>query len=221
MSVINLEKIDKGQRIDLTKKHDGLKKLQLGMGWAKKGMGTIDLDASIVLVKADGKVKETVSYQKFNSSCRGVKHHGDDLDGGGRADAPNEKIDVIFDSVAADVDKCVIIMNTFSSGFKFKDLKNAWIRLSNADSKKDLYQFTLSDDKSVADNKALFFGEVYRHNGEWKFNALGIATNHNNIAEMERAIASKDYSSGSTPSQDSSSSNSGGGIMGRLRGLMN
>ena len=41
----------------------------------------------------------------------------------------------------------------------------------NADTNVEIARFDLSEDASV--ETAMIFGEVYRHNGEWKFKAIG------------------------------------------------
>ena len=53
----------------------------------------------------------------------------------------------------------------------FGQVRNAFIRCVDAASGKEIARFDLSEDASV--ETAMIFGEVYRHNGEWKFRAVG------------------------------------------------
>lgn len=185
MAKINLQK---GERIDLTKNDSSLKKLVVEMGWSASGFGSsIDLDTSVFMVEKDV-IKDIVSFSNLNSKDRSIHHHGDDLTGGGRADNPNEIIDVVLDKVSPNIDKLVFIMNIFSCKSRnqtFGNLKNAWIRLRNADTNEVYAQFTLSGDSEINDKTALYIGEVYRNNSDWKFNSTGLATYDESIGSMK------------------------------------
>jgi stress response protein SCP2 len=53
-------------------------------------------------------------------------------------------------------------------------IENAFIRIvDTSNGNKELCKFSLSNDVSYQDKTAMVFGELYRHNGEWKFNAIG------------------------------------------------
>ncbi|GJM70574.1 hypothetical protein HMSSN036_27900 [Paenibacillus macerans] len=53
----------------------------------------------------------------------------------------------------------------------FRDDQSAFIRVVNPVNNQELIRFNLTD--SYAGMTALLVGEIYRHDGEWKFNALG------------------------------------------------
>ena len=53
----------------------------------------------------------------------------------------------------------------------FGQVSNAFIRIVNASSNEEVARYDLSEDYSI--ETALIFGELYRHNGEWKFKAIG------------------------------------------------
>ena len=50
-------------------------------------------------------------------------------------------------------------------------LRGAFMRIVNRDNDAEIARFDLSEDYST--ETAMVFGEVYRHNGEWKFKAVG------------------------------------------------
>ena len=50
-------------------------------------------------------------------------------------------------------------------------IRNAFIRLVDASNNKEILKYDLTE--NYAGMTAMIFGEVYRHNGEWKFNAIG------------------------------------------------
>jgi tellurium resistance protein TerD len=53
----------------------------------------------------------------------------------------------------------------------FGQVQNAYIRLVNEDTGREVVRYDLSED--AGSERALNFAEVYRHNGEWKFRAVG------------------------------------------------
>lgn len=184
--------LSKGQRVSLSK--DGLNKIMVGLGWdAVEGRRSfwgvtkeadIDCDAFAFLLRG-GKVskKDIVSYKNLRHSSKSVIHMGDNLTGEG--DGDDEQIYIELSKVPADVDKIVIGVNIFCARQRkqhFGKIKNAFIRLVNNDSGQEMYRYDLSGDY---DHKtAVIFGEVYRHNGEWKFTPIGEGTTDNSIEEV-------------------------------------
>ena len=53
----------------------------------------------------------------------------------------------------------------------FGQVSNAFIRIVNAASNEELIRYDLGEDFSI--ETAVVIAELYRHNGEWKFNAIG------------------------------------------------
>jgi tellurium resistance protein TerD len=53
----------------------------------------------------------------------------------------------------------------------FGMVSNAYIRIVDADTNTEIARYDLSEDYSV--ETALIFGELYLHNNEWKFKAVG------------------------------------------------
>lgn len=64
----------------------------------------------------------------------------------------------------------------------FGMIKNAFIRLVDADKGVELCRYNLSE--NYEGKTAMIFGEIYLYNGEWKFNAIGEPTNDNSISEL-------------------------------------
>jgi stress response protein SCP2 len=215
MAVINLTK---GQKINLSKDHASLKKLEVGMGWQESKGSSIDLDTSVIMF-AGNTVKEVVSFSNLNSRDGSIHHHGDDLTGGGSANKPNEIIDVTLAKVSSDIDKLGFILNIYgcaSSKQTFGNLKNSWVALYDADTKVELARFKLDTDDQLSDKTAMIIGEVYRHNGEWKFNSLGQATYDKSIADVKNNWGSPV----SERPRTAQSTGGGTGFLGRLRGLI-
>lgn len=108
---------------------------------------------------------------------------GDNLTGAGEGD--DEQIIVELARVPAEYDRIVIVVNIYQAVQRkqhFGMIKNAFIRLVDARNNMELCRYNLTEDYSGM--TAMVFGEVYRHNGEWKFNAIGQGTNDNSVGEL-------------------------------------
>ena len=61
-------------------------------------------------------------------------------------------------------------------------IQNAFIRLVDARNNNEMCKYNLSENYNGM--TAMIFGEIYRHNGEWKFNAMGQATTDASLGEL-------------------------------------
>ena len=167
----------KGGNVSLSKEAPGLESVVVGLGWDVRATdGTdFDLDASCFLLNAEGKVRSDADFIFYNnktSACGAVRHQGDNLTGEG--DGDDEKISVSLTALPADVAKlsfAVTIHEAEQRHQNFGMVSNAFIRVVNEKDGKELARFDLSEDAST--NTSLIFGELYRHNNEWKFRAVG------------------------------------------------
>ncbi len=127
------------------------------------------------LVKEDGKVRADNDFIFFNNlkSVDGsVEHTGDNRTGEG--DGDDETIKVDLTKVPADVNKiifCAVIYDGQARNQNFGQVSNAYIRIVNAQGGSEVARYDLSEDGST--ETAMIFGELYKHNGEWKFRAVG------------------------------------------------
>ena len=167
----------KGGNVSLSKEAPGLESVVVGLGWDVRATdGTdFDLDASCFLLNVEGKVRSDADFIFYNnktSACGAVRHQGDNLTGEG--DGDDEKISVSLTALPADVAKlsfAVTIHEADQRHQNFGMVSNAFIRVVNEKDGKELARFDLSEDAST--NTSLIFGELYRHNNEWKFRAVG------------------------------------------------
>jgi stress response protein SCP2 len=194
--------LQKGQKVDLTKGNAGLKKVMLGLGWdeaapeaqSKGFLGGlvggnkrkhIDCDASALMLSGEklAGTDDIVYFGNLNHSSGAVRHQGDNLTGEGEGD--DEQIIVDLKDIPAKYDKIVFVVNIYKAaerGQHFGMIRNAFIRVVNADNGQELYKYNLSE--SCDGMTAMIFGEVYRHNGEWKFSAIGQGTQDKGISEL-------------------------------------
>ncbi|MBE8954848.1 MAG: TerD family protein [Quinella sp. 2Q5] len=170
--------LQKGQKVDLTKGNPSLKHLLIGLGWDVNkydGGFDFDLDAAAFLLGANGKVnsdEDFVFYNNLKHKSGSVEHMGDNLTGEGEGD--DEQIKVDLSKVPADVDKIdftVTIYDAEARKQKFGQVSNAYIRVVDEDTGKEIIRYDLGEDFSI--ETAVVVGEIYRNRGEWKFNAIG------------------------------------------------
>ena len=169
--------LQKGGNVSLSKEAPGLTKMLIGVGWDVRATAgeNFDLDGSAFLLNASGKVRSDADFIFYNqpkSDNGAVAHQGDNRTGAGEGD--DEVIEVNLSAVPADVDKIAITVTIHDADARkqnFGQVSSAFIRCVNADSNVEIARFDLSEDASV--ETAMIFGEIYRHNGEWKFKAIG------------------------------------------------
>ncbi len=199
----------KGQKVELRKTDGGdLKRVMIGLGWdaierdtaEKKGFFSalfgsndapdIDCDASAMLC-VGGKVvdlDDVVYFGNLIHSSDAVRHMGDNLTGDGEGD--DEEIFVDLVSLPAEYDKIIFTVNIYKARERkqhFGMIKNAFIRICDAENNQELLRYNLSE--NYDNMTALVFGEVYKYNDTWKFSAIGQATQDNSISELVRKFA--------------------------------
>ena len=169
--------LQKGGNVSLSKEAPSMSKMLIGLGWDVRATdgAAFDLDASAFLLKADGKVRsdnDFIFYNNLKSSDGSVEHTGDNRTGEG--DGDDEAMIVDFSKVPADVDKiavCVTIHDAEARNQNFGMVSSAFIRCVDNANNTEIARFDLSEDASI--ETAMIFGEIYRHNNEWKFKAIG------------------------------------------------
>ncbi|MGG0716837.1 TerD family protein [Robertmurraya massiliosenegalensis] len=175
MSSINLSK---GQRIDLTKTNPGLTRVIVGLGWDTNrydGGQDFDLDASAFLTDENGRATQDLDFIFYNNLVHpsgSVEHTGDNRTGEG--DGDDEQIKIDFSKVPVNVSRIAITVTIHDAEQRsqnFGQVSNAFVRVVNADSNEEVLRYDLGEDFSV--ETAVVICELYKHNGDWKFNAVG------------------------------------------------
>lgn len=170
--------LSKGQKVDLTKSNPGLTKLIVGLGWdinKYDGGFDFDLDTAAFLLADTGKVSSDADFVFYNNkehSSGSVIHSGDNLTGDGEGDDETLKVDLskVPENVSK-IDFTVTINDADTRNQNFGQVSNAYIRVVNEATGEELIRYDLGEDYSV--ETAVIVGELYRNNGEWKFNAIG------------------------------------------------
>ena len=169
--------LSKGGNVSLSKEAPGITKVLIGLGWDARATdgGEFDLDASIFMVAASGKVRsdsDFIFYNNPKSTDGSVEHTGDNKTGDGDGDDESVKVDL--SKVPADVQKIVVAVTIHDAEARkqnFGMVQNAFVRVVNQVGDKEITRYDLSEDAST--ETAMIFGELYRNNNEWKFRAVG------------------------------------------------
>ncbi|MFB7476514.1 TerD family protein [Kitasatospora sp. NPDC056184] len=169
--------LSKGGNVSLTKEAPGLTAVTVGLGWDVRTTtgAEFDLDASAIVLNADGKVLSNSHFVFFNNTStpdNTVVHTGDNRTGEGAGD--DEAINVNLASLPAEAARItfpVSIYDAVARSQNFGQVRNAYIRVVNAAGGAEIARYDLSED--AATETAMIFGELYRNGAEWKFRAVG------------------------------------------------
>lgn len=170
--------LSKGQKVDLTKGNPGLSKVIIGLGWDVNkydGGNDFDLDASVFLLGENGKVTTDADFVFYNNPTGGngaIVHSGDNRTGAG--DGDDEQIIVDLKGIPANIQRgafTITIHDGENRNQNFGQVSNSYVRILNEESNEELIRYDLGEDFSI--ETALVVGELYRHNNEWKFSAIG------------------------------------------------
>ena len=171
--------LTKGQRVSI---ESGLQLALVGLGWDTNrydGGYDFDLDASVFMTKENGKVgkdEDFIFYGNLEHSSKSVKHMGDNRTGEG--DGDDEVIKIKLDKIQSDYETLVVTVTIYDAESRLQNfgmVGNAYVRVVDEETGEELIRFDLSEDFST--ETALVVAEIYKHNGEWKFKAVGSGYN--------------------------------------------
>ena len=170
--------LSKGQKVSLTKDNPGLKKVVVGLGWDVNAFdtgGSFDLDAAAFCLTESGKVsrqEDFVFYGNLKHPSGAVEHVGDNLTGA--SDGDDEQVRIDLSLVPENIVKIAFTVTIYDAETRrqnFGQINNSFIRIYNEETGEEMLKYDLGEDFSI--ETAAVFGELYKNNGEWKFNAIG------------------------------------------------
>ena len=150
----------------------------VGLGWDVNAFDSgadFDLDAAAFMLGENGKCptdQEFIFYGNLEHTSGAVKHMGDNLTGAG--DGDDEQVQIDLTKIPANVAKVAFTVTIYDAEVRrqnFGQVSNAFIRIVDESTGTELIRYDLGEDFSI--ETAVVVGELYRHNGEWKFNAIG------------------------------------------------
>lgn len=196
--------LQKGQRISLEKSSGGaLQKLCVGANWGaieKKGllgkkMVAVDLDLSVALFDSNKALVDLVYFGQLQAKKGGIKHSGDDTQGdvGGDDGLDNEVVTIDLSAIDSKADQVVFILNSYKNQ-DFKDIPFASVRIyEGTPSRVDeiFATYDIASDEKFAGSVAMIMGKLYKHNGSWKFSAIGDTSMDKKLEQIVTAIQKK------------------------------
>lgn len=169
--MINLEK---GQRVNVE-----LQKFTIGLGWDTNESDTgadYDLDASAFILGENRKILSDeyfVFYNNLKSPDGSVTHTGDNLTGEGDGDDESIRVDLSkINPKAVEICFVVTIHEADERRQNFGQVRNSFIRIYNTETGEEIMKYELEEDFSI--ETSVEFGRLYKKNGQWKFEAIGV-----------------------------------------------
>jgi hypothetical protein len=168
---INLQK---GQRESIK-----APKFTIGLGWDTNSSTTrkeFDLDASAFILGENKKIlseRHFIFYNNLKSPNEAIVHTGDNRTGEGEGD--DEQIIVDLSKIEENATEICIVITIHEAeerGQNFGQVRNSFIRIFDTDTNEELLKYELEEDFSI--ETAVEFGRIYKRNGEWKFEAVGM-----------------------------------------------
>lgn len=170
--------LKKGEKVSLTKDNPGLSKVVVGLGWDTNRFdtgGSFDLDTAAFLLGDNGRTTcsdDFVFYGNLKHSSGAVEHCGDNTTGEG--DGDDEQIKIDLSKVPAHISRIAFTVTIYEADERrqnFGQVQNAFIRIIDETNGQEILRYDLGEDFSI--ETAVVFAELYKHNNEWKFNAIG------------------------------------------------
>jgi tellurium resistance protein TerZ len=195
MTTINLVK---GQKINLKKENgSAITKFCAGANWGVMPNGdSVDLDLYVATFDNNKNTIEIIGWgEKWESSSGAMQHSGDDLvgDEGGDDGLDNEIVTVDLSRLQNNVDKIAVFLTSFR-GQDFSAIPHAAVRIyegTNERVSNVIANYAIGKEPSFAGHVVMVLGLFYKHNGEWKFNAIGTPTKDRTYNDAISSIRAK------------------------------
>ena len=187
--------LSKNQTISLEKEAGtGLKKIRMGLGWdpvkpsgffAKllSSDAAIDLDASCILLDSAKQPQDLVWFRQLKSNDGSIVHSGDNRTGEG--DGDDESIQVNLEQLPAGVKHLVFTVNSFT-GQNFESVENAYCRIVDELTGKELARFNLSD---KGRHTGVVMAYLSRTSAGWDLTAVGTVANGRTAQDLSSEAA--------------------------------
>ncbi len=175
--------LSKGGRVNLSKEVPSLQNIGVGLGWdtnISDSGADFDLDASVFMIDASGKVPEDkyfVFYNNLQSPDGAIVHQGDNRTGEGEGD--DESLTIDLKKINPSITELVFVVtidDAIKKSQNFGQVSNAFIRIYDLDTNVEIAKYDLDEDFSA--ETAIEFGRLYQRDNSWRFKAVG--TGYNN-----------------------------------------
>ncbi|SCW44543.1 tellurite resistance protein TerA [Paenibacillus tianmuensis] len=164
----------KGQKADLTKSNPNLSTVVVGMGWKSPG-SSIEVDFSAFLLSGVSKVtkdEDLIFYGNPSGPNNSMYVNNNLSSYAGIQD--KAQLSVSLSSIPTQYERISFALTIYEGEKRrqnFSMLDDTYIRIIDSVSGHELLRFNMG--KSFSVETAIVVGELYRYNGEWKFNPIG------------------------------------------------
>jgi len=187
--------------------------IKKGIFGSKKVIEDVDLDVSCIMTDGNGNLidyiyspdyngylqKNNLPLGKLRSNDDALRHSGDDRKGdtGGDDGLDNEIITVDLNKVNPVIEKIFFFINIYlnpGQAHDFSKIPYAKIRMYEGTSTKvnKVYSnYDIATDMTFANKRALIMGKLYKRNADWKFDAIGDATEDTVFLQTIQTILNK------------------------------
>ena len=161
-----------GKKFNITKDQvvhipNNLKNFKFGLGWDTVS----DVDASIILLDKTGSLIETIYFGNLNFR-KAVVHSGDNLTGEGEGD--DEVITINLDDLPESVESIWPVITIFST-HKFNEIKGAFCRIFDGETKSEFVKYNLSEITDMTSNGCIV-ASLHKYEDSWALKARGYYT---------------------------------------------
>ncbi|MDP4098052.1 TerD domain-containing protein [Paenibacillus sp. P96] len=162
----------KGQKVDLTKTNPLLKSVIVGMGW--EAVPDVDIDFSSFLLAGNAKVTQDSDLIFYGNpagpnQCVSVRSQAVNLAG----ILDKAQLEIHFKNIPDQYERISFSLTIYDGEQRsqsFAKVRNTYIRIMDPASNQEIIRFNIDTPFSV--ETAIVVGEIYKHQGEWKFNSI-------------------------------------------------
>ncbi|MDL2319043.1 TerD family protein [Eubacteriales bacterium OttesenSCG-928-A19] len=181
-----------GQEVEISAAGAGaLEHILVGVGWdISKSGANMDVDSSVFLKFRSNNAADLVYYGDTEHTSGCVVHMGDNLVGGkyeGNSDAiDSENINIYLSKVPSDCDRLYFVVNIYACASRkqtFSDIRNMYIRLTNAKNSQVLSEYTVNS--NMGNMTGMVIAKAYRRGEKWMFQAIGHAVRVDDVESLE------------------------------------
>lgn len=171
-------RVEAGADINIMAKDPALKRVHIGVGWDLNAFesDTLDLDVSCILLDKDGQTtqdEDLVFYNNEQAYDGAVKHNGDSRTGAG--DGDDESMTISLEGLPFEIVRVLFVVSIYQANYKEQNMsmvRNAYVRLVNADTTLELLRYELKDRLRDRTEQAMIVASLDRLGPKWHFKTL-------------------------------------------------
>lgn len=205
MSILNATnstvKLNKGDKINISKTVENLNEIIIGLGWdiakdnrfSLKNQGIfrklfnkkkvsnnqdIDCDTWVAVLDSEKDSIETIYFGNLHNRANNIRHMEDNITGEGK---DNEQIIVDLPDIDENAAELLVGITVYGA-----ESCNTFVRIVDKDSDCELCRYEHKNLSSNEEDTNFIVGRFMRNNNDWEFEALGMTSGENTLLETIR-----------------------------------